>query len=206
MYCNVNFVCIETIVLASNNLNKLEEIQVLLGSQFSVIPQNVFDISPIEETGVNFEENALLKAKSVYDIIGRPVIADDSGLEVSVLDNQPGIYSRRFAGNNATDDDNIEKLLRKMHKIPLANRAARFRCVIAVLGARGVDQPVMFQGEWVGYIAEKRVGKNGFGYDPIFVHLESNRTAAELNAIEKNKISHRAKAIQSLKSYLLGDD
>ena len=114
MYCNVNFVCIETIVLASNNLNKLEEIQVLLGSQFSVIPQNVFDISPIEETGVNFEENALLKAKSVYDIIGRPVIADDSGLEVSVLDNQPGIYSRRFAGNNATDDDNIEKLLRKI--------------------------------------------------------------------------------------------
>tara|TARA_Y100000588_G_C14269664_1_gene931724 strand:- start:2706 stop:3305 length:600 start_codon:yes stop_codon:yes gene_type:complete len=199
-------VCIETIVLASNNLNKLEEIQVLLGSQFSVIPQNVFDISPIEETGVNFEENALLKAKSVYDIIGRPVIADDSGLEVAVLDNQPGIYSRRFAGNNATDDDNIEKLLRKMHKIPLANRAARFRCVIAVLGARGVDQPVMFQGEWVGYIAEKRVGKNGFGYDPIFVDLESNRTAAELNAIEKNKISHRAKAIQSLKSYLLGDD
>ena len=198
--------CIETIVLASNNLNKLEEIQVLLGSQFSVIPQNVFDISPIEETGVNFEENALLKAKSVYDIIGRPVIADDSGLEVAVLDNQPGIYSRRFAGNNATDDDNIEKLLRKMHKIPLANRAARFRCVIAVLGARGVDQPVMFQGEWVGYIAEKRVGKNGFGYDPIFVDLESNRTAAELNAIEKNKISHRAKAIQSLKSYLLGDD
>mgnify|MGYP003323285719 FL=1 len=190
MYCNVNFVCIETIVLASINLYKLEEIQVLLGSQFSVIPQHVFDISPIEETGATFEENALLKAKSVYDIVGRPVIADDSGLEVAVLDNQPGIYSRRFAGNNATDDDNIEKLLRKMHKIPLANRAARFRCVIAVLGARSIDQPVLFQGEWIGYIAENRAGRNGFGYDPIFVDLESNRTAAELNAVEKNKISH----------------
>jgi len=199
-------VCIETIVLASNNLNKLEEIQVLLGSQFSVIPQHVFDISPIEETGATFEENALLKAKSVFDIVDRPVIADDSGLEVDVLDNQPGIYSRRFAGNNATDDDNIKKLLRKMHKIPLANRAARFRCVIAVLGARSIDQPVLFQGEWSGYIAEKKAGRNGFGYDPIFVDLESNRTAAELNAVEKNKISHRAKAIQSLKSYLIGDD
>ena len=203
MYCNVNFVCIETIVLASNNLNKLQEIQVLLGNQFHVIPQHVFDISPIKETGATFEENALLKAKTVYDIVGFPVIGDDSGLEVTALNNQPGIYSARFAGNNATDDDNIEKILRKMHKIPLANRTARFRCVVVMLGAKNIDQPVVFRGEWMGYIAKERKGKHGFGYDPIFVDLKSNQTAAELNSSQKNKISHRGKAIQSLKSYLV---
>ena len=202
MYCNVNFVCIETIVLASHNLNKVEEIQMLLGNQFHVIPQQAFDIPPIEETGSTFQENALLKAKTVFDITGLPVIGDDSGLEVAALDNQPGVYSSRFAGANASDDDNIDKLLRAMHNIPSAKRSARFRCVVAFLGARSLDQPIFFEGEWVGYIANKRTGKNGFGYDPIFVDLQSELTAAELNADQKNKISHRGKAIQSLKCYL----
>ena len=202
MYCNVNFVCIETIVLASYNLNKVEEIQKLLGNQFNVIPQQEFDIPPIEETGSTFQENALLKAKAVFDITGLPVIGDDSGLEVAALDNQPGVYSSRFAGANASDDDNIDKLLRAMHNIPSAKRSARFRCVVAFLGARSLDQPIFFEGEWVGYIAKKRTGKNGFGYDPIFVDLQSELTAAELNSDQKNKISHRGKAIQSLKCYL----
>ena len=169
MYCNVNFVCIETIVLASHNLNKVEEIQMLLGNQFHVIPQQAFDIPPIEETGSTFQENALLKAKTVFDITGLPVIGDDSGLEVAALDNQPGIYSSRFAGANASDDDNIDKLLRAMHNIPSTKRSARFRCVVAFLGANSLDQPILFEGEWVGYIAKKRTGKNGFGYAPIFV-------------------------------------
>jgi len=202
LYCNVNFVCIETIVLASYNLNKVEEIQMLLGNQFHVIPQQAFDIPPIEETGSTFQENALLKAKTVFDITGLPAIGDDSGLEVAALDNQPGIYSSRFAGANASDDDNIDKLLRAMHNIPSAKRSARFRCVVAFLGASSLDQPIFFEGEWVGYIAKKRTGKNGFGYDPIFVDLQSELTAAELNADQKNKISHRGKAIQSLKCYL----
>ena len=202
MYCNVNFVCIETIVLASHNLNKVEEIQMLLGNQFHVIPQQAFDIPPIEETGSTFQENALLKAKTVFDITGLPVIGDDSGLEVAALDNQPGVYSSRFAGANASDDDNIDKLLRAMHNIPSAKRSARFRCVVAFLGASSLDQPIFFEGEWVGYIAKKRTGKNGFGYDPIFVDLQSELTAAELNSDQKNKISHRGKAIQSLKCYL----
>ncbi|SVA74660.1 uncharacterized protein METZ01_LOCUS127514 [marine metagenome] len=202
MYCNVNFVCIETIVLASHNLNKVEEIQMLLGNQFHVIPQQAFDIPPIEETGSTFQENALLKAKTVFDITGLPVIGDDSGLEVAALDNQPGVYSSRFAGANASDDDNIDKLLRAMHNIPSAKRSARFRCVVAFLGASSLDQPIFFEGEWVGYIANKRTGKNGFGYDPIFVDLQSELTAAELNSDQKNKISHRGKAIQSLKCYL----
>ena len=202
MYCNVNFVCIETIVLASHNLNKVEEIQMLLGNQFHVIPQQAFDIPPIEETGSTFQENALLKAKTVFDITGLPVIGDDSGLEVAALDNQPGVYSSRFAGANASDDDNIDKLLRAMHNIPSAKRSARFRCVVAFLGASSLDQPIFFEGEWVGYIANKRTGKNGFGYDPIFVDLQSKLTAAELNSDQKNKISHRGKAIQSLKCYL----
>ena len=194
--------CIETIVLASHNLNKAQEIQMLLGNQFHVIPQQAFDIPPIEETGSTFEENALLKAKAVHDIIGLPVIGDDSGLEVVALNNQPGVYSSRFAGDNASDDDNIDKLLRKMHNIPTEKRTARFRCVIAFLGTSSDDQPVFFEGEWAGYIAKERTGKNGFGYDPVFVDLQSNRTAAEIEPDQKNKISHRGKAIQSLKFYL----
>jgi len=197
-------VCIETIVLASHNRNKAQEIQMLLGNQFHVIPQQAFDIPPIEETGSTFEENALLKAKTVYDIIGLPVIGDDSGLEVVALNNQPGVYSSRFAGDNASDDDNIDKLLRKMHNIPTDKRTARFRCVVAFLGTSSDDQPVFFEGEWAGYIAKERRGKNGFGYDPVFVDLQSNLTAAELEPDQKNKISHRGKAMQSLKSYLGG--
>ena len=196
--------CIETIVLASHNLNKAQEIQMLLGNQFHVIPQQAFDIPPIEETGSTFEENALLKAKTVYDIIGLPVIGDDSGLEVVALNNQPGVYSSRFAGENASDDDNIDKLLRKMHNIPTEKRTARFRCVVAFLGTSSDDQPVFFEGEWAGYIAKERRGKNGFGYDPVFVDLQSNLTAAEIESDQKNKISHRGKAVQSLKSYLGG--
>ena len=196
--------CIETIVLASHNRNKAQEIQMLLGHQFHVIPQQAFDIPPIEETGSTFEENALLKAKTVYDIIGLPVIGDDSGLEVVALNNQPGVYSSRFAGDNASDDDNIDKLLRKMHNIPTEKRTARFRCVVAFLGTSSDDQPVFFEGEWAGYIAKERTGKNGFGYDPVFVDLQSNLTAAELEPDQKNKISHRGKAMQSLKSYLGG--
>ncbi len=196
--------CIETIVLASHNLNKAQEIQMLLGNQFHVIPQQAFDIPPIEETGSTFEENALLKAKTVYDIIGLPVIGDDSGLEVVALNNQPGVYSSRFAGDNASDDDNIDKLLKKMHNIPTEKRTARFRCVVAFLGTSSDDQPVFFEGEWAGYIAKERTGKNGFGYDPVFVDLQSNLTAAELESDQKNKISHRGMAMQSLKSYLRG--
>ena len=196
--------CIETIVLASHNRNKAQEIQLLLGNQFRVILQQAFDIPPIEETGLTFEENALLKAKTVYDIIGLPVIGDDSGLEVVALNNQPGVYSSRFAGDNASDDDNIDKLLRKMHNIPTEKRTARFRCVVAFLGTSSDDQPVFFEGEWAGYIAKERRGKNGFGYDPVFVDLQSNLTAAELESDQKNKISHRGKAVQSLKSYLGG--
>jgi XTP/dITP diphosphohydrolase len=176
----------------------------LLGNQFHVILQQAFDIPPIEETGATFEENALLKAKTVYDIIGLPVIGDDSGLEVVALNNQPGVYSSRFAGDNASDDDNIDKLLRKMHNIPTEKRTARFRCVVAFLGTSSDDQPVFFEGEWAGYIAKERRGKNGFGYDPVFVDLQSNLTAAELESDQKNKISHRGKAVQSLKSYLGG--
>ena len=195
--------CIETIVLASYNLHKTEEIQMLLGNQFHVIPQQAFDIPPIEETGATFHDNALLKAKAVFDITGLPVIGDDSGLEVAALDNQPGVYSSRFAGANASDDDNVDKLLREMQNIPSEKRTARFRCVVAFLGADNLDQPIFFVGEWEGYIAKERTGKNGFGYDPIFVDFQSNLTAAELNSDQKNIISHRGKAIQSLKAYLV---
>ena len=203
MYCNVNFVCIETIVLASHNLDKAQEIQMLLGNQFHIVLQQSYDIPPVEEKGATFKENALLKAKTVFDIVSLPVIGDDSGLEVFALDNQPGVYSSRFAGADASDDDNIDKLLRAMQNIPSKKRTARFRCVVAFLGGNNLDQPIFFVGEWEGYIAKRRAGKNGFGYDPIFVDVQSNLTVAELNSDQKNTISHRGKAIRSLKSYLV---
>ena len=202
MYCSVNFVCIKTIVLASFNLNKAEEIQMLLGNKFNVITQEAFDIPPIEETGSTFHENALLKAKNVFSIVDLPVIGDDSGLEVVALGNQPGIYSSRFAGTDASDDENIDKLLREMHNIYGTKREARFRCVIVCLGAKDADQPIFFEGEWSGYIAQERTGINGFGYDPVFVDLASSLTAAELSDDQKNTLSHRGKAVQSLKLYL----
>ena len=163
MYCNVNCVCIETIVLASHNRNKAQEIQMLLGNQFHVILQQAFDIPPIEETGSTFEENALLKAKTVYDIIGLPVIGDDSGLEVVALNNQPGVYSSRFAGDNASDDDNIDKLLRKMHNIPTEKRTARFRCVVAFLGTSSDDRPVFLKENGRGTLLKKEEARMGLG-------------------------------------------
>ena len=175
----------------------------LLGNQFHLVPQQTFDIPPIEETGATFHENALLKAKTVFDITGLPVIGDDSGLEVVALDNQPGVYSSRFAGADASDDENIDKLLREMHKVYGKKRKAIFRCVVAYLGAKGVDQPIFFKGEWKGYIAQERVGKNGFGYDPIFIPNGYNKTFSEMEPKLKMSIDHRFKAYLKIKKFFI---
>jgi XTP/dITP diphosphohydrolase len=193
---------IETIVLASNNANKAKEIQMLLGDQVEIIMQQDLNIEPTPETGKTFQENAYLKATTVYKKAKLPVIGDDSGLEVDCLNSQPGIHSARFAGEGASDKDNIIKLLSQMIGIPPEKRTARFKCVIALVGMEGLSEVNFFYGEWNGFITEEIAGHKGFGYDPVFVGQGTQLTAAQLDQGVKNKISHRGQAIQALKSFL----
>jgi XTP/dITP diphosphohydrolase len=193
---------IETIVLASNNANKAKEIQMLLGDQVEIIMQQDLNIEPTPETGKTFQENAYLKATTVYKKAKLPVIGDDSGLEVDCLNGQPGIYSARFAGEGASDKDNIIKLLSQMIGIPPEKRTARFKCVIALVGMEESSEVNFFHGEWNGFISEEIMGHNGFGYDPVFVGQGNQLTAAQLDQRLKNKFSHRGQAMEALKSYL----
>ena len=193
---------IKTIVLASNNANKAEEIQMLLGNQVEIIMQQDLNIEPTPETGKTFQENAYLKATTVYKKVKLPVIGDDSGLEVDCLNSQPGIHSARFAGEGASDKDNIIKLLSQMTGVPIEKRTARFKCVIALVGMEGLSEVNFFYGEWNGFITEEIAGHKGFGYDPVFVGQGTQLTAAQLDQGVKNKISHRGQAIQALKSFL----
>jgi XTP/dITP diphosphohydrolase len=193
---------IETIVLASDNANKAKEIQMLLGDQVEIIMQQDLNIQPTPETGKTFQENACLKATTVYKKAKLPVIGDDSGLEVDCLNGQPGIHSARFAGEDASDKDNIIKLLSQMTGIPPEKRTARFKCVIALVGMEESSEVNFFHGEWNGFISEETMGHNGFGYDPVFVGQGTQLTAAELDQGLKNKFSHRGQAMEALKSYL----
>jgi XTP/dITP diphosphohydrolase len=193
---------IKTIVLASNNANKAEEIQMLLGDQVEIITQQDLNIKPTPETGKTFQENASLKATTVYKKAKLPVIGDDSGLEVDCLNSQPGIHSARFAGEGASDKDNIIKLLSQMTGVPIEKRTARFKCVIALVGMEESSEVNFFHGEWNGFIAEEITGHNGFGYDPVFVGQGTQLTAAQLDQGLKNKLSHRGQAMEALKIYL----
>ncbi len=193
---------IKTIVLASSNTNKAEEIQILLGNQAKIITQQDLNIKPTPETGKTFQENASLKATTVYKKAKLPVIGDDSGLEVDCLNSQPGIHSARFAGEGASDKDNIIKLLSQMTGIPPEKRTARFKCVIALVGMEESSEVNFFHGEWNGFIAEEITGHNGFGYDPVFVGQGTQLTAAQLDQGLKNKLSHRGQAMEALKIYL----
>ena len=193
---------IKTIVLASNNANKAEEIQMLLGDQVEIIMQQDLNIEPTPETGKTFQENAYLKATTVYKKVKLPVIGDDSGLEVDCLSGQPGVHSARFAGEGASDKDNIAKLLNQMIGVPLEKRTARFKCVIALVGMEGSNKVNFFHGEWNGFIAEQVTGHNGFGYDSVFVDPGTQLTAAQLDQGLKNKLSHRGQAIDAVKNYL----
>ena len=193
---------IKTIVLASNNANKAEEIQMLLGDRVEIITQQDLNIKPTPETGKTFQENASLKATTVYKKAKLPVIGDDSGLEVDCLNSQPGIHSARFAGEGASDKDNIIKLLSQMTGVPIEKRTARFKCVIALVGMEESSEVNFFHGEWNGFIAEEITGHNGFGYDPVFVGQGTQLTAAQLDQGLKNKLSHRGQAMEALKIYL----
>ena len=157
-------------------------------------------VSQVEEDGRTFLENALKKARFYSRYFGRPTLADDSGLEVNFLRGEPGIYSARYAGEGASTPENNRKLLKEMQGVPLSKRGARFRCVLAVVSPEGKE--VVVEGSCRGRIGFKEVGKKGFGYDPLFVLPSYGKTMAELSIEEKNRISHRGKALRKLRKII----
>lgn len=189
------------IILATNNNGKISEMKKkLLKYGINVVSQKEADLNiEVEETGETFEENAILKAELIYKMTGKAVIADDSGLEIDALNGQPGVFSHRFAGANATDEDRIKKILYLMDGITEKDRTARFRCVICYISEDGERN--MFDGTVEGKIGFEARGDNGFGYDPIFV-LDNGKTFAEISADEKNNLSHRGRAISKLMQFL----
>ena len=188
--------------VATKNKHKLKEIgQILTGFEVVSAYDHITKDMDVEETGNTFLENASLKARTLSRMLDGYVIADDSGLSVDVLDGAPGVYSARFAGQNATDDDNNHKLLKVMQSVPDEARGASFICVIAL--AKGGMVEKTFGGICQGEVAREYKGSNGFGYDVIF-RLPDGRHMAELSEEEKNSISHRNMALQSLKEYLEG--
>lgn len=188
------------VILASNNKNKLREIkEILTPLGYEVVSQSEAGINiEVEETGRTFQENAQLKAKAIFDQTHTAVIADDSGLEVEYLNGAPGVYSHRYAGENATDADRYNKLLNELKDVPDEKRGAAFVCVICYIDENGNEQ--FARGECRGKIGYEPKGENGFGYDPVF--MCGDKSFAEISADEKNKISHRAKALEKLCSIL----
>jgi len=184
------------LVLASANPGKIKELQELLADQdITIVPQGDLSIPDIEETGLTFVENAILKARNAAALSGLPAIADDSGLEVDYLLGAPGIYSARYAGSDANDTTNREKLLAALLDVPAKNRNARYQTVIVYLRHAEDPTPIICQGTWEGRIAFEDRGSEGFGYDPIFYVPETDCHAAELDKATKHSLSHRGKAI-----------
>ena len=187
---------INVIVLATKNAGKVKEFQQLL-KNFPVEIKNLNDFGPIpevEEDGATFDDNAYKKASFTAKVLGLPAIADDSGLVVEALDGAPGVRSARFAGENATDKENIEKLLHEMEGI--SNRKAAFECVISIAVPSG--PALTYEGRCEGEITVKPEGTSGFGYDPVFYYPEYGKTFAEISGEEKNKVSHRGRALQEV--------
>ncbi len=188
-------------VLASKNSGKLIEIQSILADlDIELVPQNTFDFEEAEETGLSFIENAILKARHASEQTGLPAIADDSGLEVRALNGAPGIYSARYAGEQATDEENLQKLLHVL--ADSKQRQARFVCVIALVKHAKDATPMIFEGYWEGEITHNKIGEGGFGYDPIFKIPELGITSAELTRDEKSKLSHRGQALAKMKQQI----
>lgn len=189
----------QRIVLASGNPGKVRELQGLLGeSEIQVIPQSEYCVPDVEETGLSFIENAILKARHACRHTALPALADDSGLEVDFLDGEPGIYSARFAGTHGDDAANNKRLLGELDGVPEAERTARFRCVIALLRHPEDPMPLVVSGTWEGRILTRPQGEGGFGYDPLFFDPALGRSAAELEPTTKNRHSHRGRALQAL--------
>lgn len=187
------------IVLATGNPGKLREVQNLLGGEgIEVFALSAFSAAQAEETGLSFVENAILKARYACRASGLPAIADDSGIEVDALNGAPGIYSARFAGAEADDDKNNRKLLQELDGVKGGERSARYQCVLVYMRHAEDPVPLIAQGSWEGEILLKPQGEGGFGYDPLFWLTDLQKSAAQLKQDEKNRISHRAKAMRDL--------
>jgi len=191
------------IVLASNNSGKAREFAAALAEpNLAITPQSAFGVPEAEETGLTFVENALLKARNAARHTGLPALADDSGLVVDALDGAPGIHSARYAGPDADDRINMDKLLGVLRGVPVERRTARFICVLALLHHPADPTPLICQGHWEGVILTEPRGANGFGYDPVFFVPDEQRTAAELDLATKNRLSHRGQALARLRRHL----
>ena len=192
----------KTVLIATKNKGKAKEFETLFSPKgIKVITlldiENAIDV---EETGSTFEENALLKANVISELLQMPVLSDDSGLVIDALDGRPGIFSARYAGLQKDDQANIEKVLDELKGVPAEKRTARFYCAIALVGPN--MEPITVSGTCEGTISEAPDGENGFGYDPIFFLPERQTTMANLEAEEKNRISHRANALKELEKVL----
>jgi XTP/dITP diphosphohydrolase len=190
------------IVFASGNPGKAREIralfQELFGHSVELVLQGDLGITEVEETGLSFADNALLKARHAAQASGLPALADDSGIEVDALGGAPGVRSARFAGTNASDGDNVAKLLHVLQGVPPELRTARFRCVLTYIRSFEDPAPLIADGAWDGSIAQAPSGQEGFGYDPVFIDGPSGCCAAELAPAAKNACSHRGKALVKL--------
>ncbi len=194
---------IDKVVLASGNAGKLREFgQLLAESGVELVPQSALAVPEADETGLSFVENAILKARNAAQYTGLPALADDSGIVVDALQGRPGIYSARFAGAAADAVANNRKLLHEMCDLPAAQRSAHFRCCIVFMRATDDPVPLIAQASWEGYILEQPAGAQGFGYDPLFFVPSHGCSAAELDAAEKNRISHRGQAMHRLQRLL----
>ncbi|EKO3957902.1 XTP/dITP diphosphatase [Vibrio fluvialis] len=187
------------IVLATGNQGKVREMADLLADfGFDVVAQSEFNVSEVAETGTTFIENAIIKARHAAKETGLPAIADDSGLEVDYLGGAPGVYSARYAGEDASDQQNLEKLLDAMKDVPEAQRSARFHCVLVLMRHENDPTPLVCHGKWEGRILTQAHGSNGFGYDPIFFVPEENCASAQLEPMRKKQMSHRGQALKKL--------
>lgn len=187
------------IVLASGNAGKVKEINALLQSHgIEVVSQNEFNVPEAIEDGLTFVENAIKKARNACRHTGLPAIADDSGIEVDALHKAPGIYSARYAGDDADDAKNNSKLIEALRDVPEAGRTARYQCVMVYMQSADDPTPIITQGSLEGRILTSPLGDGGFGYDPLFWLEQKNCSAAQLSLQEKNRISHRGLALQAL--------
>ncbi|MFP1822750.1 XTP/dITP diphosphatase [Lonsdalea quercina] len=189
----------QKVVLATGNAGKVRELADLLADfGLDIVAQTELGVDSAEETGLTFIENAILKARHAARVTGLPAIADDSGLSVDALAGAPGIYSARYAGEDADDRQNLNKLLEAMQDVPDDQRTARFHCVLVFLMHADDPTPLVCHGSWQGTLAREPVGSGGFGYDPIFFVPDAGVTAAELTRSEKLSRSHRGKALRQL--------
>ncbi|WDE10673.1 XTP/dITP diphosphatase [Thalassomonas haliotis] len=188
-----------TIVLATGNKGKVKELSELLAAEnITIVPQSDFQVPDVPETGTTFVENAIIKARHAAKITGKPAIADDSGLEVDALSGAPGVYSARYAGEDASDHDNIVKLLEQLQGVPAEKRTARFHCVLVYMRHSEDPTPVICHGSWEGRITLEQQGEQGFGYDPVFWVAQQQLTSAQLPREVKNQLSHRGQALAQL--------